>query len=211
MTAAENYPTPKERSERDLEERKEQILDAVEDLLIEEGAANLSMRAVARRISYAPASLYYYYRDKDAVIAAVLERTGRRIGKAIRQAASNAGDPVEALRAAFHAYIGVALERPALARLVYLMREPMSENLRVGASGRNPNLALLARILRDAEEAKALRVGDIDLAVRCLWIAAQGLVIRLSVGDPDIDRAALVNRYVELLIAGIGRDSLSDE
>jgi AcrR family transcriptional regulator len=209
--AAEDYPTPKERSEREHEARKEQILDAVEDLLIEEGAANLSMRAVARRISYAPASLYYYYRDKDAVVAAVLERTGRRIGKAIRQATSNADDPVEALRAALHAYIDVALERPALARLVYLMREPMIGNLRAGASERNPNLALVATLLRDAEAANALRVGDIDLAVRCLWIAAQGLVIRLAMGDPAIDRAVLVDRYVELLLAGIGRDSPSAE
>jgi AcrR family transcriptional regulator len=207
MNAAGLYPTPEERSETEQRELRDRILAAAEAILVEEGPDKLSVRGIARRISYAPASLYYYFPDKDAIVAAILARGGQRIGEAIARAVEAAADPLDGVRRAFYAYVEVSLERPALARLVYLAKRPGSNNLRGGVSGRNPNLVRLARLIREARAVGAVGEIDVDLAVRSLWTAAQGLVIRLVLDDVEAgkERNRLIAGYLDLLLNGLQR------
>ena len=208
MAQSDRYPTPEERGEREQQELRDRILIAAEQILAEDGPEHLSVRGIARRISYAPASLYYYFPDKEAIIAAVLARGGQRIGQAIADAIHGEPDPLEALKRAFRAYIDVSTERPALARLVYLMRRPGPGNLREGASTRNPNLARLAEMLREGQRTGAVGPIDVDLTVRCFWTAAQGLVIRLVLDEyePGEERERLIRGYLDLLVDGIRRN-----
>ncbi|TVQ28864.1 MAG: TetR/AcrR family transcriptional regulator [Spirochaetaceae bacterium] len=197
--------TPQERVAKEHEALRERILDAAEEILVEGHGERLSVRAIARRISYAPASLYYHFADRDAIIAGVLGRGARRIGAAIGAAAGAERTSVGALRAAFRAYIRVATERPALALVVYSMKRPLSTNLARGATGRNPNLAALAALVERAREEGQISVDDVDLAVRCVWTAAQGLVIRLAL-DQDVsesDKTEVIDAYVDLVMNGL--------
>ncbi|MEX1019757.1 MAG: TetR/AcrR family transcriptional regulator [Litorilinea sp.] len=50
------------------------ILDAARQIIQREGIDALSMRALAERIDYSPASLYEYYGSKDEIIQAVCEQ-----------------------------------------------------------------------------------------------------------------------------------------
>lgn len=54
--------------------RSEEILDAATQLLIEDGYAQLSTRKVAARAGMRPGNLQYYYRTKQDVVRALLER-----------------------------------------------------------------------------------------------------------------------------------------
>lgn len=202
-----SYPTPEERSEAEQSELRDRILAAAEAILVEEGPDKLSVRGIARRISYAPASLYYYFPDKDAIVAAILARGGQRIGEAIVRAVESAEDPLDGLRRAFRAYVAVSLERPALARLVYLAKRPGATNLREGASGRNPNLVRLAELVREAQAEGSVGEIDVDLVVRSLWTAAQGLVIRLVLDEVEAgeERDQLIAGYLDLLLNGLQR------
>ena len=197
--------TPRERAVKEQDALRERILDAAEEILIDGHGERLSVRAIARRISYAPASLYYHFADRDAIIAGVLGRGARRIGAAISAAAQAERSAIGALRAAFRAYVSVATEKPALALVVYSMKRPLSTNLARGASSRNPNLAALAALIGRAREEGKISVADVDLAVRCVWTAAQGLVIRLALDQnaPESDRNELIDAYVDLVMNGL--------
>lgn len=202
--------SPRERSEREQERMRGKILDAVEELLVEEGIEKLSIRSIARRISYTPANLYHYYKDKDAILLAVLARGGQRIGAAVDAAIQEAAlqessSPLDALEKALRAYVQVSIANPQLARLVYTLRRPILENHQPGASERNPNLQKLGQLLSEAKESEAVQVDDIDMAARSVWIAAQGLVIRLSIdqGMTEAEREELISAYIRFIIQGI--------
>jgi len=53
------------------ERTRGEILGAARWVLLERGIAGLSMREVARRAGYSPATLYNHFADKDALVGAV--------------------------------------------------------------------------------------------------------------------------------------------
>lgn len=55
------------------EERLNQILSTTIDLMIKEGAENLSMRKVAKNANLSLSNLQYYYKDKDHLLIATVE------------------------------------------------------------------------------------------------------------------------------------------
>jgi AcrR family transcriptional regulator len=63
--------TPVQRRSR---ERVERILRAAEQLVVSSGVEALSTRAVAERARIPVATLYQYFADRDAIIAALIER-----------------------------------------------------------------------------------------------------------------------------------------
>lgn len=56
---------------------QEQILDAAEQVVAREGAARLTLEAVAEQAGISKASVLYDYKSKQALIAAVVERAVR--------------------------------------------------------------------------------------------------------------------------------------
>jgi AcrR family transcriptional regulator len=63
--------TPVQRRSR---ERVEQILAAAEQLVVDNGVGELSTRTVAQAANIPVASVYQYFADRDAIIAALIER-----------------------------------------------------------------------------------------------------------------------------------------
>ena len=54
---------------------RKRILEAARALLRETGHAQLSLRAIAKRVDYSPASLYEYFRGKDSILDALCQET----------------------------------------------------------------------------------------------------------------------------------------
>ena len=56
-----------ERKERKKEEMKKNIQDAAFEMFVKEGYAGTSLREIAKKIEYSAATIYLYYKDKDAL------------------------------------------------------------------------------------------------------------------------------------------------
>jgi AcrR family transcriptional regulator len=112
-----------ERREREREQVRTRIVEAARDLLSEEGLGALSMRAIAERIEYSPATIYLYFRDKDELIHEVVhagfERMGTYVEAAIAALGEAASDPLERYRAMGRAYVRFALEHTAYFRVMF--------------------------------------------------------------------------------------------
>lgn len=63
----------KERQEREREAMTRAILDAARELFVSEGYQNVSIRKIAERIEYSPASIYGYFPSKDDIYLALAE------------------------------------------------------------------------------------------------------------------------------------------
>jgi AcrR family transcriptional regulator len=63
--------------------------------------------------------LYHHFENKEALFAAVLDAVEADIATATARAAANIADPVEALRAAFDAFLGLACD-PEVRQIVLI-------------------------------------------------------------------------------------------
>ena len=100
---------------------RERVLETSRELLAEGGLAALSMREVARRAGVTHQAPYHHFPDKESIVAELVtegfEELGRRLHGAVDAAC--AGGKSEVLRGAAEAYLGFALEHPAVFRVMF--------------------------------------------------------------------------------------------
>lgn len=103
---------------------RERVLQASRELLAEGGPAALSMREVARRSGVTHQAPYHHFPDKESIVAELVtqgfEELATRMARA-NELAVPAGTPGRRarLRAAAEAYLGFALDHPAVFRLMF--------------------------------------------------------------------------------------------
>lgn len=111
-----------ERREREREQLRASLIDAARDLLLEQGLDGLSMRAIAERVEYSPATIYLYFRDKDELVREVVQTGFDRLSDVVLQERERTGDtatPAELYGAMGRAYARFALENPAYFRVMF--------------------------------------------------------------------------------------------
>ena len=113
-----------QRKERHKEELKKIILDAAKALFIERGFEATSIRNIAEKIEYSPATIYLYYKDKDEVMHA-LHQEAFLVLMNYFKILSHVSHPFERLKAMGKAYIQFARENPDYYKLIFIMEEPM--------------------------------------------------------------------------------------
>jgi AcrR family transcriptional regulator len=108
------------RRERNRSTTTAQIKRAALDQIAQAGAANLSIRGVARQIGMSPAGLYRYYDGLDALLTELLADAYNALADAVTDAArSTPGPPITRLRAAILAYRGWAVANPQNFMLIF--------------------------------------------------------------------------------------------
>src|ERR1700737_3124332 len=93
-------------------------LRAAMELLEQDGATALSLRAVARRAGVSPGAPYRHYADRNALISAVAAVGYRELGAHLAAAHPWPSTPDD-LAAVAIAYVHFALARPALFRVMF--------------------------------------------------------------------------------------------
>jgi AcrR family transcriptional regulator len=149
------------------------LVEAARRILEAEGAAALSLRAVAREAGVSPAAPYHHFKDKTELLEAVAHEGWETLGEAITEARRSNADPGEALGAIGLAYLHFARDNPALYRLMYATsrdRTSMPEHAKEEDSGlANVQGALVAAGADPNDEL------ELQLATVASWCAVHGL------------------------------------
>jgi AcrR family transcriptional regulator len=106
-----------ERREREKEALRTRIVEAARDIISEEGLDTLSMRAIAERIEYSPATIYLYFKDKNELLGEVVHAGFELLGEFIQAEVQPLG--MDASPAAHHRALGRAYARFALENTAY--------------------------------------------------------------------------------------------
>ena len=61
-----------ERKEREKLEMRRKIVDVAKDLFIHEGFEKTSIRQIAEKIEYSPATIYLYFKDKTEIFQEIM-------------------------------------------------------------------------------------------------------------------------------------------
>jgi AcrR family transcriptional regulator len=149
------------------------LVDAARRILEAEGAAALSLRAVAREAGVSPAAPYHHFKDKTELLEAVAHGGWEEVSEIIAEARRAVSDPREAMTEIGVAYVKFARENPALYRLMYDTtrdRTSMPEHAKQEDSGYAQVQSALVAAGCDPND-----VGELELQTIACWCAVHGL------------------------------------
>ena len=106
--------TVTERRERDRAHRRQAIITAARQMAEAEGWDAVTTRRLADRIEYSQPVLYSHFTGKGDIVEAVAVEGFAELRLILRNAREAGGSPVAALRELAAAYVGFAVEHPAL-------------------------------------------------------------------------------------------------
>jgi len=172
-----------ERREREREALRTQIVEAARDLLSEQGLDALSMRAIAERIEYSPATIYLYFRDKTELIGEVVREGFERMHEYTQaEVRSEAREgPMAEFRAMGRAYARFAIENTAYFRVMFELPGvaqmetlcPAEEGCVPGTDA--PGFEAVVRAVREAGERGEIREPDAFRGAIVGWGMVHGL------------------------------------
>ena len=154
---------------------RERVLQASRELLAEGGPAALSMREVARRSGVTHQAPYHHFPDKESIVAQLVtqgfEELAARMARANDLAAPEGAQGKRAqLRAAAEAYLGFALENPAVFRLMFRPEMCQAARFPQAREAAERARAELQRLVRTVHD------GTFDEALASLhWAHVHGL------------------------------------
>jgi AcrR family transcriptional regulator len=116
---------PKLRTDDDRADFRDRLCDAAERMFAEHGPEAVTIRQLAQAIGVSPMTPYGYFKDKDAILAAVRARAFDRHADALEKAFAAAPPDPEARSAAVgEAYVRFALSHPEAYKLMFDTKQP---------------------------------------------------------------------------------------
>ena len=153
---------------------RQKILSQAIDTIYEEGVERITMRALAQRLGYSPATIYLYFENKQDLITAIAVH-GFGLLEEQTKPALELEDPVEAVRVSTRRYLDFGLENGSLYRLMFREFSPTSYS-EDGLRRIDEIWALYRKIFQSGMEAGVFRNANPDIEIAMLWSACHGFV-----------------------------------
>jgi AcrR family transcriptional regulator len=197
-----------DRKEREKQEMRRLIMDAAMEMFVKEGFEKTSIRNIADKIEYSPATIYLYYKDKDELLWALQAEAFAKLNEIFSQAIT-AKDPLKQLEQLAKTYLNFGLSNPDLYDLMFIIRSPMNvENDEKWEHGMAAFHSLTNIIAACGDK---LRYKNQRSAAFSCWAMMHGLVslnVRgrckvLEMSDDEIDKLleTAVEEYMDLITA----------
>lgn len=182
---------------------REEILAAAERLLAMSGPRDtVTLRAIAREAGIAAPSIYPHFRDRDAILDAVVDRTFVGLADTCHSAAAGAPRGVERVTAISLAYLGFARRNPGQYRILF---ERSPGNI-ASPPHRYPEGIDAFGVLTSALEDVAAQGsrGDLDptTSAQSLFVALHGIATLPPTlpGFPWLAEPVLVGNVIEKIV-----------
>ena len=174
LAAGPRRPNARGQGERLREEIITVAVQMLGDLADDEA---LSLRAVARAASISPTSVYLYFPDRDALVAAAMERCHAEMLRAADEAGAAQQDPALGLRARILAQAAWVQEHPGLYKVMHESKVGMPFK----AAAFTGTTAAVQRCM-DAGVAPPGDAATVALALRTAVIGR----LSLRINEPDL-------------------------
>ena len=112
------------RSEKEIEEVRNAILEEALTILREEGFEKLSMYQLGRRTNMTAANLYNYFRNKDQLIIAIHKKTFELLYAMLSKAVRKEAEPMAKLKKIIKTFLTFAKKYPNYYDIMFNRRVP---------------------------------------------------------------------------------------
>jgi AcrR family transcriptional regulator len=187
------------------------LLQAAEQLLVEQGVAGLSLRAVAKQAGVSHAAPYRHFRDKAALLRALAQSGFERLAAVMQTATDTvAYNPELKLVEAGVAYVRLAVDQPEISQLMFGGSvEPQNDEAYQQAA--RAAFEALVEIIREGVSTGVFRDRDLQELALVAWTAMHGMAMLMtahlldagSMGQADLDEQ--VRSVARNVIYGISK------
>jgi TetR/AcrR family transcriptional regulator, transcriptional repressor for nem operon len=182
--------------------KRERLVAAASELVYRQGVARTTLADIAHAADVPLGNVYYYFKTKDDIIAAVVQAHGERLESTLTELEQRHRSP----RARLKALVGVLAERADETARYGCPYGTLSSELVKGAEAPDPLATPLMQIPLDwaEQQFRALRRRDAhDLAVELVAAYQGSAVLASTLGQPELmaRQARRLQRWIEALPA----------
>jgi AcrR family transcriptional regulator len=180
-----------ERKVKHREDLKKDILEAAKELFITKGLESTSIRNIAEKIEYSPATIYLYYKDKNEIVHA-LHSEGFKMLVSHFEVLGHITNPFERLKGMGRAYIQFAVQNPDIYQLIFIMKEPLKHVANCFEDWDEGDRAfdILLKTIEDCQRAGYFKQFDKTLLSFVIWSTMHGLCALRTSGHMEHVAAA---------------------
>lgn len=190
------------RKERRRDQQRRDILLVARELFLRESSANFTMRKLAAEVGCAPGTLYLYFRDKDDLLAVLVEESFEHLMEDLERLRPDL-NPLEFLEALMLTYIAFGLANPNHYYFAFMLRRTPS--LDKARPRPHRSYDLLCRTLAACVEQSLIAPVDVAMAAPTVWASIHG-VTSLMITMPNFpwgNKAAVIERLVTSVLEGL--------
>jgi AcrR family transcriptional regulator len=195
---------PRVLSPAQVEDFRERLCVAAEHLFAEHGPGGVTMRQLAAALGVSPMTPYRYFKDKDAILAAVRASGFARFAEAMKAAFAKESEPVAQSREVGRAYVDFALGHPDAYRLMFDFAQPNEADYPELVEAATNARQMLVRQAEGMIQSGQIE-GDPVVVAHMLWAALHGAVVLQMAGklSPEIDPAQLRRDTFRAIVRGL--------
>lgn len=196
---------PRALSPSEVEDFRDRLCEVATRLFAEKGAEGFTMRQLAIELSVSPMTPYRYFKDKDAILAAVRVRAFDQFAQALESAYDAGKLPIERSRAVGLAYETFARAHPEAYKLMFDVSQPNEQDypelVRAGERARRT----LTRHLEGLRDAGLIK-GNPLLIGTVVWSAFHGALMLQLAGKlpPEIGFERIRGEIFDLIAKAYG-------
>ncbi|MFI6040179.1 TetR/AcrR family transcriptional regulator [Nocardia sp. NPDC051321] len=187
------------------EARRQQLLDAVLRVIVEQGIHKVSIDTVARTAGVSRPVVYGLFDDSESLLRASLDREETAALAQMAQAVplANTSDPARAMSDSLTRFLAAVQAAPDRWRAVFLIADASTPAFRRRLeAGRHAFIAALVTFVRAATQPDLLPIIDVELTARTIyalfWEAG-----RLILADPETFPPQRIRDYADTLIPAL--------
>lgn len=157
---------------------REALIDGACQQIEQEGVTALNLSKLAQKIGVSQPAVYRHFPNKQALAINVAQRGFEQLAKALQKTTQNVeSDAFKCIRAITKAYVEFALFHPEIARMMFSMKERVTDPALQKAS--SSAAVPIFRIVEAAHSYDNLRNNNVVQAVRIIWATIHGLAMLL--------------------------------
>lgn len=100
---------------------QKEILKAAHKILVKEGYKGLSTRKLAALLNCSSPTIYYYFKNKNEIIASLIIEGHKLLAKAIKKSVKNEADPVKSVELVLRSIIKFSFNRPGYYKIMFAL------------------------------------------------------------------------------------------
>ncbi len=194
---------PKVLTSEDIEAFRDRLCDVAEEKFAAHGADGVTLRELADALGVSPMTPYRYFKDKDAILAAVRARAFNRFADAMEAAESKRSVRKTAFTGVL--YVDWAMANPAAYRLMFDTQQPTASNYPELVAAMTRARGTMTAVWKHLKSEGGF-TGDIETAGHLMWAAQHGVVMLQLAGllKPSQDARKLARRMIEAIARDLG-------
>lgn len=112
------------RTEEEIEQIRETILDRALDIIVDHGLDGLTMRALAARLHMTAPNIYNFFSGKEEIYLSLMVKGGRMLNRMMTQAHNCTSHTMDRARAMIAAYLRFGIEQPRYYEIMFFLPPP---------------------------------------------------------------------------------------